>query len=762
MKVSLLSSVGNRILSNTGGEYLLDDLHTIIEIIPSDDEVILISYEEEEFIISDKIFREPVRLSNEYLCSFRISIQTDSFVYSLRYPGGEKIDVEHLANLMQLTESLRLINELNNGIGISIRDLMEGQSQGDISLLCVIKPLTGYDNNDLQEKLMRDLSQKVRSICSRPKRGTRTEEIIQDVGLVKKTSTNTLVHLASHTEHWKARTLTSLKPKRLLSVVIEDELNIYENLFFRAAITEISEYVTYQIKKLNIAGVQKKNADYISRYAEQMGDWKRAHILQELYPKGDTDGFFSTGISLRYQQSVEVWQNIDALLRNIRNSSFYRQISNKQRIGHEIYQTNIIRNDQRYHALYDLLISIRREKEKESKLHTGISDFITGNPSHFYANYIIVLLLWCMIRKLDVVFDENSVFQLDSQDRMRGAFKGEDSLIDYRFIVDSNEYDQLSIRIEMQEKGNQSFRIPDVCRITMEQTAQFEDLFNYENNIITFKRRPSADEITRLRRLFQKKTSSNRTEINKAWIEFIDNNIARANIRTLHKSSMIIYPIFYSLGEKDRLIPRLLNQKDDASEDKLWIIADSMLDPDSKQNDIRNIINYGELPPSKNTVKSVPYHHSVLPAMQVDSLSSQRIIKYLTIKRADYIMKWEEKQPSHCPLCLSEDIRKVEGQTWQCKNCKSKWGKTRCVAEKSCGDFSWVWPDDDHLKSLRNEDVTEKSEIRRAQRRDIVFGASIITDFEYDFRSNGEIQLLPICPYCGKRRSENESSRKDK
>ena len=751
MRVSLLSPSGRRVLDSVGGEALLDNLHSIVEITSSDGEAVVMSFDDEDIQIPSGVFRIPVQLSNEYVCSFSVSTLSESVSYSLKYPGGTKIDSEQLVNLMQLTESLRLINDLKDNGGISVDDIMEGQQQGDLSLLCLIKPLTGYDNNDLQERLKQDLSQKVRAICSRPKRGTRTDEIVQDVGLVKKTSINTLMHLASHTEHWKARTLTTLRPKRLLSVVIEDELNIYENLFFRAAINEISDYVTRQIRRLNSAGLQKRNADYAKKYADQMGDWKRAQILMELLPGKEHDDFFNPGISLHYQQAIDAWESIDKLLRNIRNSSFYRQINSKQRIGHEIFQTNIIRNDQRYHALYELLVAVRREKEQEAKVHTGISNHITGNPGHFYANYVIVLILWCMAHKLEIAFNGDSVLHLDAEDRLTGSLSGEDAVISYRFTVEYDEYDQVSIRIAMQEKSDQVFCTPPECPVTTELLEQFNDFITYQDGVISFSRGPNADEESRLRKLFQKKTNEKRPAINQAWMRFVANHIAGRKLHTLHHSAVTIKPLFYAPAAKDHLVSNLMNALDSKMDDMLWILADNMMDSDDKENGIRYIINYGEIPVSEN---SIPYHHGVLPIMQVDSLSSQRIIKYLAVKRATLLMKWEENKPVHCPLCLTDDIRKSGKQTWQCRSCKSKWGKTHCVAANDCDtDFFWIWPDEDHLKSLRNEDVNETSEIRRAQRRDIVFGAGIITDFEYDFRSNGEIQPLPICPCCGKKRS---------
>lgn len=764
MKVTLLSPNGKKVLDGSGGEVLLDDLHAVIEIASSESEAVTLSMNNEEYEVSAGVDSTPVCLTNEYDCRLVIRSSSDTVSYYLKFPGGARIDLEHLANLMHLTETLRLINEYNGEQGVPVKEILNEQKRGGLSLLCVVEPLTGYDNDDLQDRLKRDLSQKVRAICSRPKRGTRTEEIVQDVGLVKKTSTNTLEHLASHTEHWMARTLTSLRPKRLLSVVIEDELNIYENLFFRSAVNEISDYVDHQLNRLEKASQQKRNASNFKKYADQMNDWKRARIFEELLPaqnKARLD-FFNAETLDHYQRSIDAWEDIDALLRNIRNSSFYRQISRKQRFPHEIYLTNILRNDQRYHALYDLLIAVRREAEREAETHAGESNLISGNPDHFYANYVVVLFLWCMARKLDISFAEDSCLALDDQDRLTGVLSAEDDVITYRIAVDYDRYNRPSVKIDLMEKGDQSFKIPGTCPVTSDMMEQFKGLLDLKDGWVFFFRRPNADERNRLRNLFhQKKAGGSKQSIYAAaaqdWPRFVDNLLTGGKVRDLHQSSLIIRPLYYAPDAKDHLLKDLMDGEGSEGNDTLWIVADGMSDTEERDSRLKYIINYGELPVSED---SKPYHHGVLPVMQVDSLSSQRIIKYFTIKRAIALMNWEKENPVHCPVCLSDDIFKSGKDSWHCRTCDNMWGMTRCKGDGGCKrDFSWIWPDDDHLKSLRDEDVRESSDIRHAQRRDIVFGAGIITDFEYDYRGNGEIVPLPICPYCGKKRPPKDSLR---
>ena len=47
-------------------------------------------------------------------------------------------------------------------------------------------------------------------------------------------------------------------------------------------------------------------------------------------------------------------------------------IKNKRRINKNVHLTNILKNDQRYKALYDVWCLIRKEKQKEQKEKQGV------------------------------------------------------------------------------------------------------------------------------------------------------------------------------------------------------------------------------------------------------------------------------------------------------------------------------------------------------------------------------------------------------
>lgn len=96
---------------------------------------------------------------------------------------------------MHFRNSLKVLPVTKSG-KIHVLDLLHAIDLGELTLLSVQKPLTGYDNKLLFDKLESALTQKCKAICSSPKQGIKTEELVQDVSLVKRINTNTLSHLS--------------------------------------------------------------------------------------------------------------------------------------------------------------------------------------------------------------------------------------------------------------------------------------------------------------------------------------------------------------------------------------------------------------------------------------------------------------------------------------------------------------------------------------------------------------------------------------
>ena len=65
--------------------------------------------------------------------------------------------------------------------------------------------------------------------CMRPKAYLKVETTRVYISQARRVPARATSYLAAHTEDWESSTLRSVRPKRVLSEVLEDELDIYEN-----------------------------------------------------------------------------------------------------------------------------------------------------------------------------------------------------------------------------------------------------------------------------------------------------------------------------------------------------------------------------------------------------------------------------------------------------------------------------------------------------------------------------------------------------
>lgn len=205
-------------------------------------------------------------------------------------------------------------------------------------------------SDDLIKEILKALP-KIKAICSKPRMGITTIEILQDTAKTKRTNHHTIKHLASNSEQWKAVLLGEIIPKKLLSEIGEDDISIYENRFFKKAVDDLTRFVRKEYAK------------------------------------------FNSNVAKAADIEKKVKECLNAFLR-IKSSSFYKSISDRTPLKN-IYPTNILNFDQRYHALYYLWNKVIR-KNKETKERTeknGDEKFDSKKISSYYYYFFKLVLL---------------------------------------------------------------------------------------------------------------------------------------------------------------------------------------------------------------------------------------------------------------------------------------------------------------------------------------------------------------------------------
>lgn len=676
------------------------------------------------------------------------------------YAGTNLIEEKSIENLMHFQESLKSLECSNNG-KYSITDLFNAIELGEITLLSITKPLTGYDNKSLLDKLEAALAQKIRAICSSPKQGIRTDELVQDVSMVKRINTNTLTHLSSHTEHWKTRTLSGLIPKRLKADIIEDEINIYENLFFKMAIDDIAEYVTSQITTLK--KVMNKNDKAIDweEYGMKINDYNRSALLQKLMPGKDTETLSNENKT--YREALNRWLKISKILVSIRSSSFYQKLDRKKRISKTVHLTNILKNDQRYKALYDIWTLVRKERQKEQKEKQGTSNDITSSVEQYYYTYSVLSLVYSMYLQ-DILFDDSSYFQVDANGALQLYAQAEDEFFKYKLVSKKDEFGTPVLDLTITEIVNVEFPLEVDWDFDKEQLNNIANVISVSTSLrkvfvhkkLTSEERTSIRELIHIRQSELKRKSKVEQEhykkITAIWNKFVDDINMNEMVHNSAERNISIVPLLYNVSPDGNAINRLANELFDGAKSYVcYLMPNSMEQYSEITNEgiLRKLFNYGEAFSSQDSNLWKNYRVASLPVTQNDIGSIQRLMKYISLHKTELIMEIEDNAPTRCPICGSVHITNIGANTWKCNNsdCGIEWGKTRCI--KGCQEyFYWIKPDG----VFELNDFERDNKCTYIMQKDSLFDKYIITDFEFEIIENNRLKPYPVCPKCGTRR----------
>lgn len=236
MKIIIEGKTGGAQLNTGDVRYSLPDYFSLVKLLLYENERALLKFNDIEVqMLNEGTCCFPIPLDRKGRCKMTLQYDNTADSFNLFYEGCSEIDEHAIRNLIDFTNGIKSALQTDaDGETYQLSRLLKSIGDGSVPLLMKAKPLTGYDDTSLSARLSNGLNQKIRAICSSPKQGTMVEELIQEVSSVKRINNSTLVHLSSHTEHWKTRTLTGLIPKRLRADIIEDNISIYENLFYQA------------------------------------------------------------------------------------------------------------------------------------------------------------------------------------------------------------------------------------------------------------------------------------------------------------------------------------------------------------------------------------------------------------------------------------------------------------------------------------------------------------------------------------------------
>lgn len=190
-------------------------------------------------------------------------------------------------------------------------------------------------------------------IVRRPRYSMKYESELVDVSRVRRMAPRALERLAARSEDWHRRTITAVLPKRLMSMVSDDDWGIYENRVFARLLDRLEHYLrrrlaeTEELQRVFESGLKLDSAEgFDYRLRDKLCKlWGEASELS----KGVTESALDES-----KHAIEEIRSSRQKIGLLRHSHLYNKVPRSAQVPAELRHTNILNHDQHYRHLKTL------------------------------------------------------------------------------------------------------------------------------------------------------------------------------------------------------------------------------------------------------------------------------------------------------------------------------------------------------------------------------------------------------------------------
>lgn len=194
------------------------------------------------------------------------------------------------------------------------------------------------------EELIKKQIGHLEEICHRPRTYLKMESKQLPVSRAQRISPRAVEFLAARTEDWEKRTVRNIRPKRVLCLLREDLLDIYENKVTARLIDRLLEYLQKRILAVQALQKELEQANDFSKDTQNIY-WRNRHRLCSLWGEQ-----FQAETALNTaKETLKVLQQLTYKLRGLLDTELYQAIPKRSDVGNTLKRTNILINDRHYH-----------------------------------------------------------------------------------------------------------------------------------------------------------------------------------------------------------------------------------------------------------------------------------------------------------------------------------------------------------------------------------------------------------------------------
>lgn len=183
----------------------------------------------------------------------------------------------------------------------------------------------------------------LQEVCLHPRDQLRREEERVPVSRAHRVPSRAFETLAAHPEDWLRRTLRGVAPKRVVALISEEELDLYENRVAARLVDHLRHYLRLRLQQLEKIRLLMEQANDLS---ERMSDAHWGAALRTSQLLGD---LFEDHQGLKaLKRTREQLEQLDLTLHQLETSRLYRHVPRQATVSVALRPTNILISDQHY------------------------------------------------------------------------------------------------------------------------------------------------------------------------------------------------------------------------------------------------------------------------------------------------------------------------------------------------------------------------------------------------------------------------------
>ena len=648
--------------------------------------------------------------SFEYLVEQNdITLSCRSKTYTIRTLCGE-LSQESIIDYQDIYKQFIAYNKNGCFNYEALKKAFDVENDNAIRLCSFNKRFTHLLNSNNRSEILENVKY-LPHIFYRPKLHLKQVEEVRPASIVTRIGTESIKHLASHSEHWKGIKANGLIPERLLARILEDDYAIYENVAAKTIVDRLYDFEKKEKEDVIDCKMNWSLSESYSQGGERQNFFDAINFLFKGFDKAEA----STTQEL--EETLSIINSIIDYLSKCKSTNLYRCIKNEKEIKGKLKKTNIFMMDNYYKKVYQLWALLGKQEEVKEILEKK-------EIEQAYLVYCELVLLFSLKNMGFIPESENAPILKDNLFN-NCSF----SFADWKIVLNTKRQELFDgfITAEISQKKD----IPVIFNIELpndNSVCQDFDASKNENELI-FKRKLDDNEQQKLCNLLSEHIEKNkRTKWKQNFKKILSDEMRKISFK---KGTILFIPWKYGIADDYKIAKETLRQLRESIPsgfDECYI-----LNP-TRPNELTNITDEELLNTlvsyhSRNQESEKKNECGIIPVTLNDINSFRRIAKIL-IKNMILIKDVQ----NFCPQCgshLSGD--KNQGYICHTSDCKLKIYNSQCP---DCKKKYW-YTDYTFPKSFQ---IDTESLGMKILLKENDFGFKNITTLSEDHK--------PECPYC--------------